>query len=154
MGCDKALKPVWVREGDDEVEALSVNIFVTNMSIRCVVAYGCQENQSSEKKYNFWKYLDEEVTIANNTESGLVLQFDGNLWAGNKIIPGDPRVQNKNGKMFEDFLLRHPHLTVVNSLPICQGSITRSRSKDGKTGEKKKCAGFFFRSLLSYSSLR
>ena len=67
---------------------------------------------------------------------------------------GHPRVQNKNGKMFEDFLLRHPHLTVVNSLPICQGSITRSRSKDGKTGEKKKCAGFFFRSLLSYSSLR
>ena len=103
MGCDKALKPVWVREGDDEVEALSVNLFITNMKIRCVVVYGCQENQTSEKKNIFWKYLDEEVTIANNTESGLVLQFDANLWAGNKIIPGDPRVQNKNAKILRIF---------------------------------------------------
>ena len=44
LGCDKSLKPVWVREGDEEVEALSVDIFVKSMKIRCCVAYGCQEN--------------------------------------------------------------------------------------------------------------
>ena len=51
------------------------------------------------------------------------------------IIPGDPRPQNRNGKMFQSFLERHPHLTVVNSLPVCEGLITRSRIRGGKTEE-------------------
>ena len=84
-----------------------------------------------ERKNKFWKYLDEDVELANKSNSGFVLQFDGNLWAGPKIVPGDPRPQNRNGKLFEDFLARNPHLTIVNSLSICQGLITRSRIKDG-----------------------
>ena len=42
LGCDKDLHPAWVREGDDKVEALSVEIFLKKMKIRCCVAYGCQ----------------------------------------------------------------------------------------------------------------
>ena len=57
------------------------------------------------------------------------------MWAGSDIIPGDPRKQNKNGKMFEEFLKRNPNLTVVNSLPQCKGLITRSRIKENKTEE-------------------
>ena len=34
---------------------------------------------------------------------------------------------NNNGKMFKEFLEKFPHLTVVNSLDICEGVITRSR---------------------------
>ena len=64
---------------------------------------------------------------AEKSGSGFVLQFDGNLWAGDKIIPGDPRPQNR----IEQFLIRNPRLTVVNSLPECQGLVTRSRIKDG-----------------------
>ena len=30
--------------------------------------------------------MEEEVNEASNTESGLILQFDGNLWAGEGII--------------------------------------------------------------------
>ena len=105
MGCIPELSPVWVREGEEDlVEALSVNIFVKKFQIRCCVAYGCQETDTSDKKEAFWNYMDEEVNEASNTESGLIFQFDGNLWAGNGIIPGDPRPQNRNGKMFEDFL--------------------------------------------------
>ena len=37
IGCAKELQPVWVREGDDYVEALSVEIFVRKMTIRCCV---------------------------------------------------------------------------------------------------------------------
>ena len=59
------------------------------------------------------------------------MHFDGNLWAGQDIIPGDPRPQNRNGKLFQAFLSRNSHLTVVNSLPICEGLITRRRVKDG-----------------------
>ena len=105
------------------MEALSIDIFVKKMKIRCCVAYGFQENENNEKKEAFWNFLDGEVIGAKETGAGMIIQFDGNLWAGEKIIPKDPRIQNKNGKLFEQFLVRNSHLTVVNSLEICEGLI-------------------------------
>ena len=131
LGCDKDLNPAWVREGDDTVEALSVEIFVKDLKIRCCVAYGCQESDTIERKEAFWEYLEEDVLEADNSQSGFILHMDGNLWAGNTVIPGDPRPQNRNGRMFQDFLERNPHLTVVNALPLCDGLITRSRLCNG-----------------------
>ena len=84
IGCKKALQAAWVREGNDKVESLSVDIFVKNMRIRCCVAYGCQESDNIERKESFWNYISEEVSIAENNNSGFVLHFDGNLWAGEK----------------------------------------------------------------------
>ena len=132
LGVLKELQPAWVREGNDEVEALSVIISVKNMKIRCCVAYGCQEGDLIERKDAFWSYLDEEVLQADQLGTGFVLHFDGNLWAGHSLVPGDPRPQNRNGKLFSEFLHRHPQLTIVNSLSICEGLITRMRIKDGK----------------------
>jgi hypothetical protein len=135
FGCIPELTPVFVREGEDPVEALSVQIYVKKLKIRCCVAYGCQENDLNDKKEAFWKYMDEEVTEATDSESGLVIQLDGNLWAGDGIIPNDPRPQNRNGKLFQQFLERNPHLSVVNSLSLCEGLITRSRFREGKLEE-------------------
>ena len=67
--------------------------------------------------------------------------MDGNLWAGPDIIPGDPNPKNKNGEMFSQFLKRHPHLKVVNSLDICQGLITRRRNTTKKN--EKAVLDFF-----------
>ena len=130
LGCIKDLNPVWVREGEGDIEALSVEISVKNMKIRCCVAYGFQENENIEKKNNFWKYLDEEVLNAKSAGSGLIIQMDGNLWAGSQIIPNDPRKQNRNGKLFEEFLMRNSHLSVINALKICEGVISRSRKSE------------------------
>ena len=135
LGCLKSLSPVWVREGDDMVEAISVDIFIKNLKIRCCAAYGPQETDLNERKSEFWEYLYNEVVFARNSGAGLVLHFDGNLWAGNSIIPGDPRPQNRNGKLFQEFLQTNPHLTVVNSLPLCEGLITRRRYKDNTLEE-------------------
>ena len=107
LGCVKELKPVLVRKGNNDIEAMSVDIFVRTMSIRCCVAYGCQESSLVEKKEAFWKFIEEEVESAWNSGSGFILQFDGNLWAGPEFIPGDPRQQNKNGKLFQEFLNRN-----------------------------------------------
>ena len=82
FGCIPELFPVWVREGEDPVEALSVNISVHKLKIRCCVAYRCQETDTIENKEAFWRYMDEEVEEAVKSESGLVIQFDGNLWPG------------------------------------------------------------------------
>ena len=135
IGCKKELQASWVREGDDKVESLSVDIFLKGIKIRCCVAYGCQETDSVDRKEAFWNYLNEEVAIADETNSGFILHFDGNLWAGEGIIPGDPRKQNRNGKFFETFLKQNPNLTVINSLPLCKGIITRSRIKNGISEE-------------------
>ena len=131
LGCVPELKPVWVREGPNDVEALSVNIFLRKLKIRCCVAYGCQESEAVERKDAFWQYMDEEVVEASKSGAGIIFQFDGNLWAGKDIIPNDPRPQNRNGKLFQQFLTRNPNLTVVNSLSLCKGLITRSLLRDG-----------------------
>ena len=49
IGCLKELSPCWVSEGTDNVEAISINIFLKNMKIRCCTAYGPQENDNVEK---------------------------------------------------------------------------------------------------------
>ena len=135
IGCIKDLQAVWVRDGNDKVEAISVDIFLKSMKIRCCAAYGCQENDIIERKEAFWDHLNDEVSLAQQADAGFILHFDGNLWAGDKIIPGDPKIQNKNGKYFQKFLEKHPNLTVVNSLTLCEGLITRSRMKQGKLEE-------------------
>ena len=40
LGCIKELQPALVREGEDGIEVLSVDIFLRNMKIRCCVGYG------------------------------------------------------------------------------------------------------------------
>ena len=65
------------------------------------------------------------MPLAEQSGAGFILHFDGNLWAGDKLVPGDPRKQNQNGKNFEEFLERHSHLSIVNALPQCEGLITR-----------------------------
>ena len=94
-----------------------------------------------EKKEAFWKFIEEEVESAWNSGSGFILQFDGNLWAGPELIPGDPRQQNKNGKLFQEFLNRNPNLHVVNALPLCEGLITRSCVKENRV--EKSVLDFF-----------
>ena len=73
------------------------------MKIRCVVAYGVQENDIIDRKEAFWKYLDEDVQQADISGSGFILQFDGNLWAGNGIIPGDPNKGSHQKKKLRNF---------------------------------------------------
>ena len=61
IGCKQELNPIWVREGGEEVETLSIEIFVKQLRIRCCTGYGCQEGDLKEKKDAFWEYLDTEV---------------------------------------------------------------------------------------------
>ena len=82
---------------------------------------------SQERKQNFWSRLSEEVSEALENEAAIIIQMDGNLWASEEIVKGDPNKSNNNGKLFKNFLEKNPNLTVVNSLDICEGKITRRR---------------------------
>ena len=41
----------------------------------------------------------------------------------------DPNLQNRNGKLFIEFLERNPSLIVVNALEVCEGLITKKKEE-------------------------
>ena len=127
IGVLKELNPVWVSEGNDEVEILVVEINLNGIKIRIINAYGPQEKEKVDIKTRFWDRMDFEISQAENLNCGIILQMDGNLKAGQSIIPADPLPQSYNGKLFANLLAKHPNLSVVNSLPQCEGVITRRR---------------------------
>ena len=142
LGVHHDLCPAWVGEGENESEILSVEITVQNLKIRCIVAYGPQESGPTlDDKIQFWMQLDAEVAAADCNDTGLILQMDANVWAGPQLIPGDPNIQNGNGKLFEEFLMRNSNLTLVNSLDLCEGLITRIRRTKDRT--EKSILDFF-----------
>ena len=146
LGVSKEFESTLIKEGEGEVEALSVKVFLKEIQVRAVTAYGPQENETVQLKNKFWAHLDLEVAAAENYETGVIIQMDGNLWAGGKLIPGDPNEQNNNGKLFELFLSRNPHLTCVNALQLCEGLITRIRKT--KNGCEKSVLDIFIVYLI------
>ena len=128
----KELKPVLINEGEGEVETLSINIHLERRNIRVCNGYGPQEYDKKEKKNKFWEYLQKDLNEATDLGDSWMLQMDSNAWLGDKIIPGDPKPQNSNGKRLEQFLMKNPKLILLNSQPICKGLITRRRKRLNK----------------------
>ena len=150
LGVHNDLQPVWIDQGDDEVEAIAVEIWVNEFPIRVVNGYGPQLSDSIERKRKFWSFLEKQVDNAIVSGAGIIIQMDGNCHLGPNIIEGDVNVQNANGKLFCDFLERNTHLTIINSLSLCDGKITRMR-KTTKTVEKSILDVFIaFDKILPY----
>ena len=130
------LNPVLTAEGEDDVEAISIDIHPSKIIISCTSAYGPQQKDNIDKKSRFWKYLDNMVDDAWKEGKGFYLQGDLNAWIGPSFISADPNEQNENGKLFQRFLNRHKQLILVNSLSLCQGLITRKRDLINGKSEK------------------
>ena len=132
IGALQDLKPVLVRQGDDDTECLTIEICAGSTKIRCVNGYGPQLGDTRERKDKFWSYLEREVIEAEANNTGLVIEIDSNSWAGSSVIPNDPNIQNSNGKLLELFLKRNKGINLVNSLPVCEGLITRKRLTENR----------------------
>ena len=141
IGVLNSVEPSWISEGNDNTEAITVEIWIKNFPVRLICGYGPQEYDSKERKDSFWDYLTQEVQSAAAGGAGLILQMDGNLWPGKDIVRGDLKEQNQNGKMFHCFLNQNPSLSVVNALPQCEGTFTRVATT--KTGTVKTILDFF-----------
>ena len=142
LGVNKIFESTLLNEGDDETEVISVLVMVGSTAIRVIVGYGPQENASKDKKEKFWEIIENEVVQAESEHHGVIIQIDGNLHAGDKLLKDDPNPQNQNGKLFMDFLKRNCTLSVVNSMDICEGLITRQRSLETRT--EKAVLDFFY----------
>ena len=130
------LDPVWIRNGGNSVEALTVCVEAgKGIKIRITNAYGPQDYDDIDKKHKFWEYLDLEVLKSKNEGMGCLIMMDGNAWLGSKLISKDPHQQNSNGKLFENFLLRNENMTLLNGSSLCDGNITRERQVKNKKEE-------------------
>ena len=127
IGVHNDLHPAWIDQGDDEVEVIVVEIWIDEFPVRIVNGYGPQLSDSVERNQKFWTFLEKHVNNAIVAGAGLIIQMDGNCHLGPMIIPEDLNAQNANGKLFCEFIERNPHLTIINSLNICDGKITRIR---------------------------
>ena len=140
VGVSKELQSVWVRQGEGEVEALTVMVTVSGLSVRVTNAYGPQEYDSTEKKNQFWQYLQDEVNFSSSHGVGCIITMDANSWLGSDIMKNDVHQQNRNGKLFETFLDNNENIFILNNQPFCDGKITRAREVNGK--EEKSILDF------------
>ena len=136
----KELKPCLIRDGRENIEALTVRIHLKKIIISMNTAYGPQEYAKIEKKKEFWNYLSEEAQRAKNDGHGFILQGDWNARLGPEILPSDTKPANSNGKMLSEFVNSN-RLIIVNTLDICKGSTTWSKIREGK--ELKSTIDFF-----------
>ena len=109
IGALHELNPILTRQGDDEAECLSIEVTVENRKLLVVTGYGPQLGDSHDRKTSFWKYMDEEVKSAEDSETGIIIQMDSNSWAGSEIIPSDPNKQNSNGNCSRHFWTKILH---------------------------------------------
>ena len=94
LSARKELRPAFVNDGGEEVEAITVDIHMKDISISVTSAYGPQESDPIDKKKTFWLYLSNEASKAKEYGKGFVLQGDLNAWLGPKLIKGDVHEQN------------------------------------------------------------
>ena len=112
------LDPVFISEGDDQVEVLVVQIWIKDLHIRVINAYGQQECYSQERKSLFWARLHTEVSDVAKVNCAVFLQIDGNLHCREEIIKGDPNTINTNSKLLWSFLDNNPSISLSNLSPI------------------------------------
>jgi exonuclease III len=89
VGVHRDLQPVWIAQGDDEVECLVVEVWLNDFPIRIINGYGPQGNDKIERKQKFWDFLEREVCNAIVAGAGLVLQMDGNCHLGTELLKED-----------------------------------------------------------------
>ena len=124
---DQNLSPVLISTGqDEESEVLTVQAKVGHHDVRIINAYGPQEDDGSNKVYKFWQEIEQEIVSAKDENCLLILQMDANAKIGKENLKGDPNNSSANGRLLLDVVERQ-NLTIVNTLDICKGVITRER---------------------------
>ena len=94
LGVLNSLDPLWIDEGDDDSEYIVVGITIGQLKAQIISAYGVQESAPVERKAKFWSDIDHQVKQADFNNEGVLLQMDGNFWAGPGLIRSDPNPQN------------------------------------------------------------
>ena len=126
------LEPVLVFPGSDEEEILVVEVHVEGLHVRVINAYAPQACDNKDKKQNFWARMSAEVKSANEANTAIIIQMDGNCHG---VAENDALSCDENGNLFNTFLEQNQNLSLINGTLKCNGKITRRREKAGKVEE-------------------
>ena len=107
-------------------EILVVQVRVGEFNLRVINSYGPQEDSNLDETTDFWQKIEAEVINAKVDECLVLLQLDANAKVGHQVIKNDPHSTSGNGQILIDLVTRQ-NMFIVNSLPLCQGVITRDR---------------------------
>ena len=58
-------------DGGDDVEAITVDIHLKDMTVSVISAYGPLENAGAHKKNAFWEHLSKQAHHAKSSGKGL-----------------------------------------------------------------------------------
>jgi hypothetical protein len=64
-----------VSQGDDEVEFITIEVWIDDFPIRVLNAYGPQLGDSKEQKDKLWESIETEVKNAEVAGAGFILQM-------------------------------------------------------------------------------
>ena len=73
LGIHKEIESTLIRDGDDDIEVISVQTVLNDTPVKIVVGYGPQENATMEKKNKFWDFLENEIREAEVKDHGVIL---------------------------------------------------------------------------------
>ena len=106
IGVINQLEPSLISNGNDDIEVINVEIWLEGFPTRLICGYGPQECDPKDRKEKYWEYLNMETQNATKDGAGIILQMDGNLWAGKNIIPNDKRNRIKMEKCLKNFCFK------------------------------------------------
>ena len=122
---DPHLQPLEVSSQDAEV--LTVQIDVGQYCVRLINAYCPQNDDSEQKKLDFWTSLGEEIVTAQREDCLILIQMDANSKVGRHILANDPNQnQDDNGRKLVAMMETYG-LLMLNRDSRCSGTVTRYR---------------------------
>ena len=108
-----------------------------NVKLWLINGYGPQESDDSA---SFYARLDLEIKRAKYEGAMVMIEMDSNAKLGMDIIPNDPHIQSKNGRILQS-VIEENDLVVVNASGITTGLITRYRKT--VNSEEKRILDYF-----------
>ena len=130
---DPVLNPVLIEPKNEEAEILTVQIKLKDKNLRMINGYGPQEDDTQQKKLNFWLGLEEEIVAAKNENCLVIVQMDANAKVGKDTIVNNPTTSPDNNGRHLLELMDRQELKMLNSEKNCVGTITRYRETKNKT---------------------
>ena len=125
IGVHVGLKPVLVKDYDEQFELIVVEIKIGNKSIRVITGYGPQEIWKPSEKMDFYVALEKEIASAELAGKSYIIAMDANAKLGPTYIPGDPHPISQNGKLLSGIIERHAICVANGLVEKRQGIITR-----------------------------
>ena len=123
-----------ISTGNEDFEALIIQVQIGSKTLRIFNCYGPQEASQAQRPVNeqttaisiFWQELEKEIINAYEDGCMILIEMDANAKIGWNYIKNDPHNTSENGQILLELIDRQC-LKILNCSPKCEGVISRQR---------------------------